>query len=190
MRIEALAAHRTVTLSYLGYALMLAIGLIHDLAAVLDHVVWQQAEAGQFADGWRDVSYALMHFVRYGAGMSTVFALIAFALACLPSGKASPTVSSHRAYLRRCGAFALSFCVLLSLTNQPLVYIAVEIGAAVVFAWSAGILAAGWRAHAAGATVGSPPAWRLALLANVLAVAAVIAVLIDLTLEGGRLISG
>jgi hypothetical protein len=30
----------------------------------------------------------------------------------------------------------------------------------------------------------------LALLANILAVAAVIAVLIDLTLEGGRLISG
>jgi hypothetical protein len=38
--------------------------------------------------------------------------------------------------------------------------------------------------------VGSPPAWRLALLANILAVAAVTAALIDLTLEGGRLISG
>ena len=185
-----MAVRSTVTLSYLGYALMLAIGLIYGLVAVFDQIVFEQAEAGRLADGWRDASDALMRSVRYGAGISTAFALIAFALACLPGGKAPPAVSSHRAYLRRCGAFALSFCVLLALTNQPLLYLGVEVGAAAVFAWSVWILTVGWRAHAAGASVDSPPAWRLALLANILAAAAVIAVLIDLTLEGGRLISG
>jgi hypothetical protein len=169
---------------------MLLAGVVYWSAVVFEYVVFAWVEASLLDDHWLDTAYLLMRSLRFGAGMSFASALVAFGLVAWPAKRGSPVIASHRAYLRRFGAIALSFCTLVSLTKLRMGRFDVEIGTIIVFAWSVWILAAGWRAWTREAVVFGPGGWWLALVANILAVAVVVGFLDLLAVEGGNLISG
>lgn len=184
-----MSLRRRVTLAYLGYALALASGLAYGLAAAVQQIVFLQVEAGRLDGGWLDGAYAASHSLRYGAILTPLAALAAFALACLPPREAAPAIAAQRAYLRRFAAIALAFWMLVFLTGLAVGWLA-EAAALAVFAWGAWSLAGGWRAHRAGAGAEGPAGWRLLLLGCALAAAGVVVFFIVLAVQGGRLISG
>lgn len=185
-----MARHWTVRASYLSYAAMLLVGAVYWSAVVFDYVVFARVEAKLLDERWLDTAYLLMRSVDAGAFMSFALALGAFGFAALPAKSVSPATTSHRAYLRRFGAIALSFCVLVYLTKLRMGRFDVEIGVIVILAWSMWIVVAGWRAWRRDATVTGPTGWWLALVASILAAVAVVGFLILLLVEGGTLISG
>jgi len=166
----------TVTLSYLGYAAMLAIGTAVWLAALFDTVVYDRVEMGRLGQGWLDFSHMLMRGMKAAVWAAVACALVAFVLAALPAGESAPVdpnvapdvTGAHKAYQLRCGAIALAFLVLRGLARVRMGAFDADVGAVVLFAWALWVVAAGWFAYAGGTPVTGPAFWWLALTADLL----------------------
>lgn len=177
----------TVTLSYIGYAAMLVLGVVCWLVALFDLVVYRRVERGELGQHWMDFARAAMRYLDAAAWGSLALAAAACLLAALPAGDPTPAVSSHKAFQLRFGAIALLFAGLVSLTRVRMGAFDADIASVAVFAWALWLLAVGWRAHAGGLAVGSPAGWWLAAGVDGLALLAVIALVILIEIQGFRM---
>ncbi|WP_340118740.1 hypothetical protein [Pelagibius sp. 7325] len=189
----------TVTVSYLGYAVMLAIGTGVWLAALFDTVVYDRVEMGRLGQGWLDFSHILMRGMKAAVWAAVACAVVAFVLAALPAGGATPVdpdvapdvtpdvTGAHKAYQLRCGAIALAFLVLVGLARVRMGAFDADAGAVVLFAWALWVVAAGWFAYAGGMPVTGPALWWLALAADLLLVGVFALFWIMIEIQGFRM---
>lgn len=181
----------TVTLSYIGYAAMLAIGAGVWLAALFDIIVYDKVEMGRLGQGWLDFSRMLMRGMKVAVWMAVACAAAGFLLAALPAGETAPVEPNvakvHKAYQLRCGAIALAFLVLLGLARVRMGAFDADVGAVVLFAWALWVVAAGWFAYAGGTPVTGPELWWLALAADLLLLGVFAFFWIMLEIQGFRM---
>jgi len=181
----------TVTLSYLGYSIMLAIGAGVWLAALADVIIYDRVETGRLDRGWLDVAHALTRNANPALWTALALGGAAFLLALLPAAEGAPETAgiakAHKAYLLRYGAVALAFLILTGLTTGRMGGFDADVGSAVLFAWSLWILVAGWRAWAGGAAAAGPALWWLALIADLLLIGLFAFFWIMIEIQGFRL---
>lgn len=177
----------TVTLSYIGYAAMLALGVVCWLTALFEFVVYGRVQGGGLEQRWLDFAYLLTRHLYIAVWTGVALGAAAFLLAALPASDASPAVSSHKAYQLRFGAVALLFVGLVSLTRVRMGAFDADIASVAVFAWALWLIVGGWRAYAGALAVSSPAGWWLAAGADGLAVVAIVAFVILLEIQGFRM---
>ena len=170
-----MVANWTITLSYLAYAAMLAIGATCWLTILFDHLVYARVDAQLLDRSWLDFSKLLMRGVRPALWTAFGCGLAGFTLAALPAGEA---VQAHKAYQLRTAAIVLCFVGLLWLTRGRMGAFDVDLAAVVLFAWLLWVLVAGWLAFLAGTPVSGPSGWWLALMVDLLALAAFAAIML------------
>jgi hypothetical protein len=175
----------TITLSYLAYAAMLAIGAACWLTVLFDHIVYARVDAQLLDPRWLDFSKPLYRWARPAIWTSLACATVAFAVAALPAE--GELAGSHKAYQLRAGAVALCLVGLLWLTRGRMGEFDADVGAVLVFAWLLWILATGWMAYLGGTAVTGPTGWWAALAVDGLAVAAFVAFWIYIEIVGFRL---
>lgn len=177
----------TVTLTYIGYAALLALGTVCWLAALFEFIIYGRVQSGALDQRWLDFAYLLMRHLYLAVWAAAALGAAAFLLAVLPASDATPAVSSHKAYQLRFGAIALLFVGLVSLTRVRMGTFDADVAAVAVFAWALWLLYSGWRAYAGALAVSSPAGWWLAAGADGLAVVAIVAFVILLEIQGFRM---
>ncbi|MGD1879741.1 MAG: hypothetical protein ACFB13_19840 [Kiloniellaceae bacterium] len=177
----------TVTVSYLAYAAMLAIGAACWLASLFDTIVYNRVEMGRLDQRWLDLSTMLMRRADLAVWASLACAVVAFGLAVLPAGDAASVARAHKAYLLRYGAVAICFVAVMSLARVRMGGFDADIGSVILFAWSLWIVVAGWRAYAGEAAIAGPAGWWLAAIVDLLLVALFGFFWIMIKIEGFRM---
>jgi len=178
----------TVTLTYLGYALLVLLCAVAWLAALFDHVVYGRVEMGLLAERWRDIAWAVGRQAKPALTLAAACGGLAFLLALpglLSAPENAPAAPSHRLYQVKAAAILLCLLLLVWLARGRMGEWDAEVAAAVVFAWALWVVAAGWLAHSGGAAVAGPWGWWLALGAAALFLLAVVVVAFLIWREGG-----
>jgi hypothetical protein len=160
----------TVTLSYIGYAAMLALGAICWLLVLFEYIVYGRVESGELGQRWLDFAHMLMRNLHLALWTGLALAVAAFVLAALPASDTAPAVSSHKAYQMKFGAFALCFLGLISLAQVRMGAFDADIASVAVFAWALWVIFSGWRAFAGQVAVTGPAGWWLLAIVDGLAV--------------------
>lgn len=178
----------TVTLTYLGYALVVLLCAVAWLAALFDHLVYGRVELGLLDTRWRDIAWQVGRQAEPALALAAACGGLAFLLA-LPalfrSAKAAPAAQSHRLYQMKAAGILLCLLLLAWLACGRMGAFDADAAAVVVFAWALWVVAAGWHAEAGGATVDGPAGWWLALGAVGLFLAAVAVLAFLIWREGG-----
>ena len=181
----------TVTVSYVGYAAMLAIGAACWLVSLFDTLVYTRVETGRLDQRWLDLSNLLMRRADLAVWASLACAAVAFVLAVLPAADAAPVAGpvarAHKAYLLRYGAIAICFVAVMSLARGRMGGFDADIGSVVLFVWSLWIVVAGWRAYAGDAAIAGPAGWWLAAIVDLLLVALFAFFWIMIKIQGFRM---
>lgn len=160
----------TVTLSYIGYAAMLALGAVCWLLVLFEYIVYGRVENGEMNQRWLDFAHLLMRNLHFALWTGLALAVAAFVLAALPASDPAPAVSSHKAYQMKFGAFALCFLGLTSLAQVRMGGFDADIASVAVFAWALWVIFSGWRAYAGQVAVTGPAGWWLVAIVDGLAV--------------------
>jgi hypothetical protein len=173
----------TVTFSYLGYAAALIVGALCWFGALAQTLIYRRIEVGLLEPAWREVGFWLARNLRYAVAAGLVCALLAFVAAVLPAAESTPAAQSqlaqaHKAYQLRFGAIALCFLGLVYLSGGRMGEFDAEIAAVAVFGWAVWCLVLGWLAFAGAAPVAGPAVWWLALIVDLLALAAFAAIML------------
>ncbi|HMA15054.1 MAG: hypothetical protein ACM35H_05790 [Bacteroidota bacterium] len=178
----------TVTLSYLGYAVALALSAAAWLAALFDHVVYGRAEEGLLDERWRDIAWTVGRQAEPALALAAACGGLAF-LAALPAlfqaGEAAPVAQAHRVYQMKSAAILVCVIGLVALGRVRMGEWDADIAAVAVFAWGAWVVIAGWLAYGGGVAVAGPAGWWLAAGAAVLAVVGIGLLMFLIWLEGG-----
>lgn len=178
----------TVTLSYVGYAVALALSAAAWLAALFDHVVYGRAEQGLLDERWRDIAWTVGRQAEPALALAAVCGGLAF-FAALPAlfqaGEAAPVAQAHRVYQMKSAAVLVCVIGLVALGRVRMGEFDADIAAVAVFAWGVWVVIAGWLAYGGGLAVEGPAAWWLAAGAAVLAVAGIGLLMFLIWLEGG-----
>jgi hypothetical protein len=181
----------TVTLSYVAYAVVLAIGALCWLGALAEVVIYRRVDVGLLDPGWEEAALWLARNLRYGVLAGVLCTAAALVAVLLPAAEATPAqseiVQAHRGYLLRYGAIAVLLLGLVYLAEGRMGEFDAEVVAAAVFAWALWCLLAGWWALADASPVDAPPLWWLALAADLLAIAAITAFVIAFSRSGFRM---
>jgi uncharacterized membrane protein len=177
----------TVSLSYLGSGVMLALGAAIWLSALFETLVYDRVEMGRLGQGWLTFSQALTRHLDIALWAAVACAAAAFVLAALPAGDAAPVAKAHKAYQLKYGAIAVGFLVLADLARVRMGAFDADIGSVVLFAWSLWVVIAGWRAFAGGVAVAGPALWWLALVVDGLLFAVFAFFFIMINIQGFRM---
>lgn len=178
----------TVTLSYVGYALALALSAAAWLAVLFEHVIYGRYELGLLDKSARDVGRMVAHQATPMLWLGLTCGGLAFLLAVpalFSSAGNAPVAHAHRVYQMKSAGFLLCLLIFVALTRGRMGVLDVDIVSVVVFAWCVWVVAAGWYAYAGGAAVAGPGAWWLGLGVALLIIAGFAAVVIAFELNGG-----
>ena len=183
-----MARRWTVTLGYLGYAVLLLLCAAAWLATLFDHIVYGRVEEGLLDERWLEIAWAArreaetaLALALGGGGLALLLALAAL----LPAAPPAPLVRAHGVYQAKSAGILLCLLGLVALARNRMGALDADLAAVAFFAWGLWAVAAGWSAHARGVAVSGPAGWGLALAAAVLSVAGLALLVFLIWLEGG-----
>lgn len=168
----------TVTLTYVGYAAMLAIAAACWGLILFEYIAQLRFDGGLLDKSGRDAARHLANHAQAALYLGLACGGLAFLLALLPAGEAAPLAQSHKAYQLRAIAILLLVLGIVRVTFGRMGAFDVDIVSVLVFAWAAWVVVSGWLAFAGGAAVSGPGGWWAALAVDVLVAAALAALLI------------